>query len=420
MSTLGINDQGSREPEFQFWDFVSCGLCHLPYAASDREPPLVPFWITECGHVVCNNHLNPDQSCAKCGEQGIQLMPLQRDLEPPMSDWFRSLPHAMDSIANAVKFQQDSLATLVRHWRSQALHFSTTCDRLRSERKALRKQLEGLQRENDQLRQYASLNVERGPEPSSHLNHNGKRPMTVIRGQSGSIKTNSSPRSVVTPVGPLRLTLPPGEHPSLNREPSGQSQTHAISERPGSSRFAEQYAYNGEATARMGQPSLTHGQTLPLRYAQANASGQPYNAMPPPSVPTGQAARFKPVAGQHARASATTQVQNQPQHRIPKTTGTMGPPPTPQRPFSRALQTPSRASAQNPSQNTSGNRSPMAQSAPALQSNRFIPGPSHGLLSGPTTAAIPSAKVPASKFTTSKPTGGQRMPFMPGSSSGFG
>lgn len=98
------------ETEWDFWEFVNCALCHLLFVPNDKGPPAVPFWLTECGHIVCNNHLNPDRSCPKCGDQDIELMPLQRDLEPPMVDWFRTLPHAIDGIANAVKVQHQCTA----------------------------------------------------------------------------------------------------------------------------------------------------------------------------------------------------------------------------------------------------------------------------------------------------------------------
>ncbi|KAL4067882.1 hypothetical protein J3A83DRAFT_3766179 [Scleroderma citrinum] len=231
----------ASEPDLDFWDFVSCAICHLLFVPNDKGPPAVPFWLTECGHIVCNNHLNPDQSCAKCGDQGIELVPLQRDLEPPMANWFRSLPHAIDNIANAVKFQQQSLAALVRHYRSQCLQFSATCDRLRNERRSLRKEVDALQREIAQLQHYS------GPrEPSHHQNANGKRPMTEVKGfsSSGSVKTNSSPRSITTPVPPLRLTLLPGNPTSFSRQdlgPPTQQKSRPVAERPGSNRFA-QYA----------------------------------------------------------------------------------------------------------------------------------------------------------------------------------
>lgn len=44
--------------EFDFWEFVCCGLCHLPFSTDLGGPPPAPFWITECGHVVCNSHLS--------------------------------------------------------------------------------------------------------------------------------------------------------------------------------------------------------------------------------------------------------------------------------------------------------------------------------------------------------------------------
>ncbi|KAI6132111.1 hypothetical protein EDD16DRAFT_1534629 [Pisolithus croceorrhizus] len=212
----------SSEQDLDFWDFVSC-----------KGPPAVPFWLTECGHVVCNNHLSPDRSCAKCGDQGIELIPLQRNMDPPMSDWFRSLPHAIDGIANAVKFQQQSLATLVQHYRRQCLQLSATCDRLRNERKGT-KRVETLRREITQLRQHPGSALMHSQEPSTHQNVNGKRPLIKAGGQSGSVKTNSSPRSVPTPIAPLRLTLLPGDSLLFT-----QQRPRPIADRPGSSRFAD-------------------------------------------------------------------------------------------------------------------------------------------------------------------------------------
>ncbi|KAF9246294.1 hypothetical protein BU15DRAFT_58379 [Melanogaster broomeanus] len=295
MSGPGINEQTSikHDPEFDFWDFVGCAVCHLPFSSGDRGSPLVPFWITECGHVLCNTHLNPNQSCAKCGDQGIQLMPLQPNMEPPMTDWFRSLPHAIDGMANAVKFQQESLAALVRHYRRQCLQFSSTCDRLRNERRSIKQEVEALRVEVHQLRQYRGFSVEEGPEPSAHVNHNGKRPMTEVRGKSASIKTNSSPRSIATPVGPLRLTRPPGEHPTFSRQEILGKERVNMADKPGSNRFAEQFAYHREDNSRMGPPQLTHEQSAPLRQARVVDAGSHGTMAPPPN----QGASFKPGIG---------------------------------------------------------------------------------------------------------------------------
>lgn len=56
MSGPARNEQ--TDPDFDFWDFVSCAVCHISYSPADRGPPPVPFWITECGHVLCNSHLS--------------------------------------------------------------------------------------------------------------------------------------------------------------------------------------------------------------------------------------------------------------------------------------------------------------------------------------------------------------------------
>ncbi|KAF8892492.1 hypothetical protein BD779DRAFT_1509345 [Infundibulicybe gibba] len=70
---------GSRSgPGFDFWEFVHCTRCRLPFSSGSN--PTIPFWLTECGHIICNSHLNADQSCATCGAQKIQLVPLQREV----------------------------------------------------------------------------------------------------------------------------------------------------------------------------------------------------------------------------------------------------------------------------------------------------------------------------------------------------
>ncbi|KAJ8078871.1 hypothetical protein PM082_013155 [Marasmius tenuissimus] len=75
MSSTSANQQ-----EFDFWEFVSCAKCQLPFYSGASNVATVPFWLTDCGHVICNNHLKSDQSCAQCGTQDIQLLPLQREV----------------------------------------------------------------------------------------------------------------------------------------------------------------------------------------------------------------------------------------------------------------------------------------------------------------------------------------------------
>jgi zinc-RING finger domain len=46
--------------KYSAWEFVHCGVCYLPFInpRNPEAPPPVPFWLTECSHVVCNNHLS--------------------------------------------------------------------------------------------------------------------------------------------------------------------------------------------------------------------------------------------------------------------------------------------------------------------------------------------------------------------------
>ncbi|KZT11348.1 uncharacterized protein LAESUDRAFT_734218 [Laetiporus sulphureus 93-53] len=238
--------------EFDFWEFVNCSRCHLPFAA-EAGAPSVPFWLTECGHVICNNHLNADQSCAQCEERGIQLMPLQQDMELPMSDWFRSAPSALDSIAFSTRFQMDTLASLVRHYKKKYSHQRLILERLKGEYKNLKRYhptVEDLQAENEQIRRYA----EYGQGTSSDIrNDNGKRRMLDSHySHPDGARNSSSPRSIVTPVGPDRLTLPPdhqqptftSRRASHSDDPSQAFQDQSgrqQRDRPGSRRFA-QYA----------------------------------------------------------------------------------------------------------------------------------------------------------------------------------
>lgn len=43
---------------YDFWEAVTCAKCHLRFVPDNGGPPLVPFWITECGHILCNSHLS--------------------------------------------------------------------------------------------------------------------------------------------------------------------------------------------------------------------------------------------------------------------------------------------------------------------------------------------------------------------------
>ncbi|KAI0306346.1 hypothetical protein B0F90DRAFT_739094 [Multifurca ochricompacta] len=230
----GMSHISSPRTDLDIWDFVTCSKCHLPFSSGPSAPPQVPFWLTECGHVICNLHLNADQSCCECGAQRIQMMPLQRELDPPMSDWFCSIPHAMDTISYSIKIaQQRDVLLRVKHEREEL--------------KNLRKTAEELRAENKQLRLYAGLD---GNGSNSATNSSGKRPR--MDAYNADARNLSSPRSVITPVGPNRLTLPADHQPPvLNQRSSNVANVDLKvpiqGGRPPSSRL--RYALNETARA---------------------------------------------------------------------------------------------------------------------------------------------------------------------------
>ena len=100
--------------EFDFWEFVSCGICRLEYIDEPGVFSSTPFWLTECGHVVCNNHLSmsstlvyisdnltfhslmpgdPDRSCAECGSTGIRVLAMAKDVRP-QNNTMQEIPHS--------------------------------------------------------------------------------------------------------------------------------------------------------------------------------------------------------------------------------------------------------------------------------------------------------------------------------------
>src|ERR1700761_4743482 len=52
--------QPGEDEDLSYWHLVHCGVCCYPFLnpSDPNLPPRIPFWLTECGHVICNNHLS--------------------------------------------------------------------------------------------------------------------------------------------------------------------------------------------------------------------------------------------------------------------------------------------------------------------------------------------------------------------------
>ncbi|KAJ3818792.1 hypothetical protein EV361DRAFT_523545 [Lentinula raphanica] len=385
----------AKSLDFDFWEFVCCSKCQLPFNSSGST---VPFWLTECGHVICNNHLSPDQTCAQCKSSGIQLIPLQYDMEPPMSEWFRSVPYMLDSAAYAVKFQQESMASQIRNLKARYQQQRTYIDQLKQDNIQLK-------RVNEMLTKQLSDGVNRDNEPATFTNANGKRPMI-------DVPHLSSPRSGATPSGPNRITLPPGQHPpqlSSNQATSSSSYntTSPHLQRPGTSRFTQQFAYTPAHEASMRPPLLSHTQAAPKqpRVLQAynKNTGVPSSSHkhPTPHIKSNSSPyNFDPSQAPHS---------------------SMGPPQVPRHASTNIQASPSRpvGQASNPKRFL-----PLSERFPpppgtadnTATSRRFIPPVSTSRNQFRPATSLTS-HVPASRGSANFSGGiGQRMPFVPGQS----
>ena len=62
----------SDQSDFDFWEFVSCAKCQLSFSLDAGTA--VPFWLTQCGHVICNNHLSLQFSATPQGFLVLMLV----------------------------------------------------------------------------------------------------------------------------------------------------------------------------------------------------------------------------------------------------------------------------------------------------------------------------------------------------------
>ena len=55
MSNVSTNSDADA-----YWELVHCQICfhHFINPENPKAPPPIPFWVTNCGHVLCNNHLS--------------------------------------------------------------------------------------------------------------------------------------------------------------------------------------------------------------------------------------------------------------------------------------------------------------------------------------------------------------------------
>jgi len=134
----------------------------------------------------------------------------------------------------------------------------------------LRRMVQDLRTENDQLRR--SLEQAAGAQSSMSLNSNGKRRMT-------DAYRFSSPHSSSGFLGPNRLTLPPDQNqPTFSNRAAPHHSAQMQTERPGSSLFAQQYAYNVHPPAHQAAAEIER-----IQPSFRESTRMPGSMLPPPT-----------------------------------------------------------------------------------------------------------------------------------------
>ncbi|KAI0831273.1 hypothetical protein BC628DRAFT_1353020 [Trametes gibbosa] len=430
-----MSNVSNASADFDFWEFVNCGVCHLEFVKESGALSSLPFWLSECGHVICNAHLNADQSCAACGTPGVQFMPLQKELEPPMANWFNSVPTSLDTVAYALRFQMDTMANLVRYFKKKYQQYRPLFERLKQEHaetKRLKKLVDSLKLENAELRHRLQTS---GSDGADTLNANHKRMRQDDDGCYSGQRT-SSPRSAATSLGPDRLTLPPGHHqPQFNSRQSLQLPSSA----PVAKQALEHYAYvppRSAQAATMAMPTLTHVQSGSTRRAQIRDEGnndQSAIAMPPPPLPASRLEQRASMGPRIRMPPPTPQPGSGSKLLVERSS--LLPPPTPQISFGgsqrflppASMKAPATALPPQPHVIIPGAQ--YAMQAQATQTQRFLPTGGNVRLPGMVSmsgsgSAAGSASVPQTPTRarvlapSSSSIGRQRMAFVPGDGTG--
>ncbi|KAF8350551.1 hypothetical protein F5887DRAFT_305620 [Amanita rubescens] len=335
--------------DFDLWDTICCAKCLLPFLS--KAGPTIPFWLTECGHILCNNHLSPNQSCTQCGAHDIQLAPLQKEMEAPMSEWFRPVPSALDAVTYSIKFQQEMMAAQIMSLRLRCQQQRVVIDRLKTENLELKKFNEELRNGTSQSQTHF-INAEDDDQgPSEDINSNGKRPWNDSHQFDGGTPISraiSSSRCMLNPAGPERFTFSPQQ---MSRNGFSDSQgprpnaCDSALETTAKEQLSKQYSYQGSSALQYKPPPLSRAQAAPLAYQRRTQYTQ--NSRHPETssahnVPQSFAAtsrplsRFKPVNTRHTVASNQSINLVNPSNfqgvtdQETKRLASMGPPPTPQ------------------------------------------------------------------------------------------
>jgi hypothetical protein len=77
------------------------------------------FWMTECGHFLCDRHEHEPGICTHCKSTPISTYKITPNMDPKLLTWFQSPLLSLMTASRTINFQQAEISRLVAHLREQ-------------------------------------------------------------------------------------------------------------------------------------------------------------------------------------------------------------------------------------------------------------------------------------------------------------
>ncbi|KZT52682.1 hypothetical protein CALCODRAFT_79375 [Calocera cornea HHB12733] len=331
-------------PAARLWPLIHCNVCLLPFFPHNNpsNPPPVPFWMTECGHVICNAHLRSDQTCAFCNAASARPVPLQAHVRLPfravihllksdqtdphsLTSWHLFIPQALSQLASAAQYQHESTSRLLyalQEKKERCERQETLLQKIKPELeslKATRRQVDILQRENQELRKRLGMDPAGPPLfPSPPRDTSTSAAVTEIQEALTNGNGKRPYHQIQTPV-PVPMIRPPSIRPPTSAGHSGSSER----------------SFGGMPThpERLTLPAREQGAGFGVRAIERNITTpvptiQQFGYVPP-ATPTHFAPPIRPLHTPIHTGHRQDWRFSVPYPPNPAHNGNMGPPPTP-------------------------------------------------------------------------------------------
>ncbi|KAL7410649.1 hypothetical protein BDY24DRAFT_398840 [Mrakia frigida] len=199
------------EPSHVFTDFLACEVCWRDFNLEDQTQQ-IPFWITSCGHSLCDDHgVDPtNPRCTKCGTEGITTELFGPNLSSEVAAYFSPAADSLETVAGAVKYQQQYLFNLVLFFKDKVVKQKGVLDevkgRLAAGQESARR-VQELEMEVGRLRSKLDQRTNRiGPPsfPGSSVDGDGRKRIRDV-GMHSDPTHHRAPSS----AGSLHNALPP-------------------------------------------------------------------------------------------------------------------------------------------------------------------------------------------------------------------